>query len=173
MSDSYRVPRTVSLCVISFVVFGLATLMMLPALAQNQSGITPDRITEPLNPNVRVTLPNNVHPWAQAKYDQGAAPGTMETGRMMLVLKRSDVQENALKQYIADLHNPNSAYYRNWLTPTQFGSMYGISDADLNTVAGWLESEGFTVEKVPAARNFIIFSGNLAQIQQAFNTVIL
>jgi trimeric autotransporter adhesin len=172
MSDSYRVPRSMVLCLISFVVFGLTTLIMLPAIAQTQSDITPNRITEPLNPNVRVTLLNNVPPLAQAKYDQGAAPGTMETGRIMLVLKRSDVQENALKQTIADLQNPNSPNYRKWLTPTQFGSRYGISDTDLNTVTGWLESQGFTVEKVPAARTFIIFSGNLAQIQQAFNTVI-
>ncbi len=172
MSDSYRLPRSMALCLISYVVFGLATVVMFPTLAQTQSDITPNRITEPLNPNVRVTLLNNVNPLAQAKYDQGAAPGTMETGRIMLVLKRSDVQENALKQYIADLQNPNSPNYRKWLTPTQFGSRYGISDTDLNTVTGWLESQGFTVENVPAARTFIIFSGNLAQIQQAFNTVI-
>jgi trimeric autotransporter adhesin len=172
MSDSYRVPRSMVLCLISFVVFGLATLIMLPALAQTQADITANRITELLNPNVRVTLLNNVNPLAQAKYDQGAAPGTMETGRIMLVLKRSDVQENALKQYIADLQNPNSPNYRKWLTPTQIGSRYGISDTDLNAVTGWLESQGFTVEKVPAARTFIIFSGNMAQIQQAFNTVI-
>ncbi len=172
MSDSYRVPRSMVLCLASFVVFGLAYSIMFPALAQTQSDIPPNRITEPLNPNVRVTLLSNVNPLAQAKYDQGAAPGTMETGRIMLVLKRSGVQENALRQYIADLQNPNSPSYRKWLTPAQFGSRYGISDTDLTTVTGWLQSQGFKVEKVPAARTFIIFSGNLAQIQQAFNTVI-
>ena len=172
MSDSYRVTRSMVLCLASFVVFGLAYSIMFPALAQTQSDIPPNRITEPLNPNVRVTLLSNVNPLAQAKYDQGAAPGTMETGRIMLVLKRSGVQENALRQYIADLQNPNSPSYRKWLTPAQFGSRYGISDTDLTTVTGWLQSQGFKVENVPAARTFIIFSGNLAQIQQAFNTVI-
>jgi hypothetical protein len=121
MSDSHRVPCSVVLCLVSFVVFGFATLIMLPARAQTQSDITPNRITEPLNPNVRVTLLNNVNPLAQAKYDQGAAPATMETGRIMLLLKRSDVQENALKQYIADLQNPNSPIIASGSHPRSLG----------------------------------------------------
>ena len=109
---------------------------------------------------------------AKPQFDQGAAPGATATGRIMLVLKRSAAQENALKQYLGDLQNPNSPNYRKWSTPAQFGKQYGISDTDLTTVTGWLQSEGFKVEKVPQARNVIVFSGNFAQIQQAFHTSI-
>ena len=172
MSDSRRMPRSVVSCLTALVVLGLVALTTLPALAQAQSDVVPNRITQPINPDVRVTLQNRVLPLAQTRYDQGPAPGSMETGRIMLVLKRSDVQENALRQYLSDLQNPNSPNYRKWITPAQFGTLYGISDTDLTTVIAWLQSEGFTVEKVPEARNFIIFSGNLAQIQQAFNTTI-
>jgi len=173
MSGSHRMPRSVVSCLIASVVFGLVALMIVPALAQTtQPDVIPNRITQPINPDERVTLQNSVHPLAQARYDQGPAPGSLQTGRIMLVLKRSGVQENALKQYLADLQNPNSPNYRRWLTPVQFGAQYGISDTDLTTVTAWLQSEGFTVEKVPEARNFIIFSGNLAQIQQAFDTTI-
>jgi trimeric autotransporter adhesin len=155
----------------SVVLRGLCLLgLLLPwfrtATAQNA---TP-RITEAVDNGKRVTLTGNVHPLAQARYDQGAAPGSMATGRIMLVLQRSGAQETALKQYLGDLQNPNSPSYRNWLTPAQFGELYGISDTDLATVTAWLESQGFTVDKVPRARNVVIFSGNFAQIQQAFHT---
>jgi hypothetical protein len=134
--------------------------------------VVANRITQPINPDVRYTLQHNVHPLAQAKYDQGTAPGSMPTGRIMLVLKRSDAQEQALKQYLGDLQNPNSGNYRKWITPAQFGKLYGISDTDLTAVTAWLQSQGFTVDKIPQARNVIEFSGNVAQIQQAFNTSI-
>jgi Pro-kumamolisin, activation domain len=145
MSDSHRMPRSVVSCLTAFVVFGLVALTILPALAQTQADVIPNRIAELINPRVHVTLQNNVHPLAQAKYDQGAAPGSTETGRIMLILQRSDVQENALKQYLADLQNPNSPNYRKWLTPEQFGTPYGISDTDLATVRAMsrLDRAGF------------------------------
>ncbi len=173
MFDTQFTPRTIVSRLAAFVAAGLFAFTAFTAFAQTQpEAVIPNRITQVINPDVRVTLQHNVHPLAQAKFDQGIAPGSMATGRIMLVLKRSDTQEMALKQYLGDLQNPNSPNYRKWLTPTQFGQQYGISDTDLTTVTAWLQSEGFTVEKVPQARNVIIFSGNMAQIQQAFNTSI-
>lgn len=172
MSDSYSKPRPVSRLA-AFVTAGLFAFAAASALAQSQSAaVIPNRITQAINPDQRVTLQHNVAPLAQARYDQGAAPGSMATGRIMLVLKRSDMQEQALKQYIGDLQNPYSPNYRKWLTPAQIGAQYGISDTDLTTVTAWLQSQGFTVDKVPQARNVVIFNGNVAQIQQAFNTSI-
>lgn len=172
MSDTHRSPRTVSRLA-AFVAAGLFAFTA-SAFAQTQSEavIVPNRVTQAINPDQRVTLAHNVHPLAKAQFDQGAAPGSMSTGRIMLVLKRSDTQEQALKQYLGDLQNPNSPNYRKWLTPAEFGQRYGISDTDLTAVTAWLQSQGFTVDKIPAARNVVIFSGNVAQIQQAFHTSI-
>ena len=64
-----------------------------------------------------MTLHGYVHPLANAANDRGAAPDSMPLSRMHLVLKRSDTQESALKQYLADLHKPGSASYHQWLTP--------------------------------------------------------
>jgi len=172
MSDTNRSPRSVSRLA-ALAAAGLLAFTAFAASAQTQpEALIPNRITQAINPDQRVTLTHNVHPLAQAKYDQGAAPGSMATGRIMLVLKRSAAQEQALTQYLGDLQNPNSANYRKWLTPALFGQLYGISDTDLTTVTAWLQSQGFTIDKVPQARNGIIFSGNVAQIQQAFNTSI-
>lgn len=173
MSDSHCTPRTIVSPLAAFVAAGLFAFTAAGVSAQTQpEAVVPNRITQAINPDQRVTLAHNVHPLAQAKFDQGLAPASMPTGRIMLVLKPSDAQQQALKQYLGDLQDPNSPNYRKWLTPAQFGQRYGISDADLTTVTAWLQSQGFTVEKVPQARNFIIFSGNMAQIQQAFNTSI-
>jgi hypothetical protein len=173
MFDTQFTPRTIVSRLAAFVAAGLFSFTAFTALAQTQpEAAIPNRITQAINPEVRVTLQHNMHPLALAKYDQGAAPGSMATGRIMLVLKRSDMQNLALRQYLGDLQNPHSPNYRKWLTPEQFGRQYGISDTDLTTVTAWLQSQGFTVEQVPQARNVVIFSGNVAQIHQAFNTSI-
>lgn len=166
-------PRIIVSRLAALAAAGLFAFTAAAAFAQNDAQvIVPNRITQTVNQDVRVTLGHNVHPMAQARYDQGAAPGSMTTGRIMLVLKRSDTQETALRQYLGDLQNPNSANYRKWLTPPQMGKLYGISDTDMTTVTAWLQSNGFKIEKIPQARNVIEFSGNVAQIQQAFNTSI-
>ncbi len=173
MFSTISKPRTVVVRLAALAAAGLLAFSAASSQAQTApQAIVANRITQPINAEVRYTLQHNVHPLAQAKYDQGAAPGSMATGRIMLVLKRSDTQENALKQYLGDLQSPNSANYRKWITPVQFGKLYGISDTDLTAVTAWLQSQGFTVDQIPQARNVIEFSGNVAQIQQAFNTAI-
>lgn len=157
------------------IVAGLLTVSAPAAMAQNDAealAVPTVRITQPINSDQLVTLKGNVSPRVKAAADQGAVSASMQTGRIMLVLKPSAGQDMALKQYLGDLQNPNSANYHKWLTPAQYGQRYGISDTDLNTVTGWLQSQGFTVEQVPQGRNVIIFSGNVSQIQQAFHTSI-
>jgi len=78
----------------------------------------------------------------------------------------------ALNQYLADLQNRDSASYHKWLTPTQFGTAFGISDSDLAIIVRWLQSHGFAVDSVSPARNIVEFSGTFAQIQSAFHTSI-
>ena len=91
---------------------------------------------------------------------------------MFLLLKRSSEQDQALKQYLADLQNPASPSFHKWLSPAQYASSFGISENDLRVVTGWLKAKGFAVEKVPQARNVVAFSGSVGQIQNAFHTAI-
>lgn len=172
MFDTLFKPRTLVSRLAALAAAGLFAVTVSASAQIESQAVVANRITQVINPDNRVTLQHNVHPLAQARFDQGAASGSMATGRIMLVLKRSDAQEASLKQYLGDLQNPNSASYHKWLTPAQFGKLYGISDSDLTTVTAWLQSQGFTVDKVPQARNVVIFSGNVAQIQQAFHTSI-
>jgi hypothetical protein len=128
------------------------------------------RVTAPVSNDTLVTLKGNVHPMAQARYDQGAASTSLATGKMELLLRRSPAQEEALREYMGGLQNPHSASYRKWLTPTSYGASFGIAAQDLQTVETWLESEGFKIEGVPASGNMIQFSGTFGQVGQAFHT---
>ncbi len=141
-------------------------------LVAGQRSYAATRITAPVNDDHLATLRGNVHPLAQAQYDRGAAPASMQTGRIVLLLKGSQQQQDALRQYLGELQNPASPNYRHWLTPEQFGRLYGATDQDIATVTSWLEGKGFQVAKVAKARNAIQFSGNAAQIKAAFHTEI-
>jgi subtilase family serine protease len=161
--------RVRPLSVILLVVAGIS----LPVQSQTVGAYTPARrITAPIDETNLVALPGNVHPLAQARFDRGAAPASMATGRITLVLERSAAQQQALTQYLADVQNPSSPSFHKWLTPAQYGAAYGIGDSDLQTVESWLQAHGFKVEKVPQGRNAIQFSGTAGQIESAFHTSI-
>src|SRR6266567_508408 len=69
------------------------------ALAQTQPSA---RVTGAIDDRIRVTLKGNVHPLAQARYDQGPVPDSFLAKRMLLVLQRSPERETALQQFLQD-----------------------------------------------------------------------
>src|SRR3984957_8360502 len=154
--------------------FALVALFsyVIPIAAWTQTIPTPSRIVEPVNESVLVTLRGNTHPLAQPQFDQGAAPPNLPMARMLLVLKRSDAQEAALEALLDAQQDPNSSSYHQWLTPDQFGQQFGPSDQDMQTVAAWLQSHGFQVNRISRGRSAIEFSGTAAQVLDAFHAQI-
>src|SRR5262249_5197334 len=59
-----------------------------------------------------------------------------------------------------------------WLTPEEFGEMFGPSQADVDAVTQWLESQGMRVNAVARGRRFVEFSGTAEQMERAFHTEI-
>lgn len=92
--------------------------------------------------------------------------------RMLLVLRRSPEQHSALLKLLDDQQDKSSANYHKWLTPEQFGQQFGPADADIQAVTSWLHVHGFEVAPVGKGRTMIEFSGNAAQVQEAFHTAI-
>ena len=131
-----------------------------------------DRAAGPLDPGQRVALQGNVHPFARAEFDRGAAPAGQRMDRMILVLRPDAQQQAALEALIEAQQDPESPYYHRWLTPDEFGRSFGVSDNDLRTVERWLQSHGLAVEEIPASRTSIVFSGTAAQVEAAFHTPI-
>jgi hypothetical protein len=119
-----------------------------------------------------VTLQGNTHPLARPEFDQGAAPDSLPTERILLVLQRSPEQETALRKLLDEQQIKSSPNYHVWLTPEQFGEQFGPADADIQAVTGWLTSQGFQVNRVATGRTVIEFSGTAGAVRQAFRTEI-
>ncbi len=143
-------------------------LVVISAFAQ-QSSVS-SRITQPIDESKLTRLAGSVHPLAQARFDQGSAPGFMLTNRMLLVLSRSEEQEKSLRQFLDEQQTPGSPNYHKWLTPEEFGQMFGPADEDVQTVATWLLNQGFQVERISAGKTSIEFSGTAGQLRQTFHT---
>jgi hypothetical protein len=141
-------------------------------MAGAQTGNIPARITQPVNAANLVTLHGNIHPLARPQYDQGAAPDGEALERMLLVLQRSPQQEAALRNLLDEQQAKSSPNYHMWLTPEEFGQQFGPADADIQTLTGWLASQGFEVTQVAAGRTVIEFSGTAGELRQAFHTAI-
>lgn len=130
------------------------------------------RILTEVNEQVRVALHGNVHPLAQPQYDRGTVNDNLRVEHMILVLQRSPAQETALNSRIAQMHNPGSANFHQWLTAEGFGQCYGVADSDISKVTGWLQSHGFQIDSVAAGKMSIMFSGTAGQVRNTFRTEI-
>jgi len=169
------------------IVIFSAFLLAFPALrasAQSQSAPdsdaaqtaqtprVPARVTQAVDESNRITLRGNVHHLARPEFDRGAVSDSQPATHLALVLKRSDDQETALQQLLAQQQDKSSPNYHKWLTPQQFGAQFGPADSDIAAVTDWLTSRGFTNIKVSPGRTRVEFDGNIGQITSAFQTQI-
>jgi Pro-kumamolisin, activation domain/Bacterial Ig-like domain (group 3) len=140
--------------------------------AAAQSAAIPARITQAIDETQLVRLHGNVHPLARPEFDQGIVPDATPMNRMLLVLERSPEQQATLSKFMDEQLSKDSANFHKWLTPQEFGKLYGPADADIRTVTDWLTRQGFQNIKVGAGRTAIEFSGNVALVRHAFHTEI-
>src|SRR5271155_171688 len=153
-------------------VLAVLSVAVLSRSSAAQSTVAPSLITQPIDEGKLVVLRGNTHPLARAKYDQGAAPGSLAMDRMMLVLKTTSAQGAALENLLAQQQDRSSPNYHKWLTPQEFGAQFGASESDIQKITSWLQSHGFQIDNVANGRNVIQFSGNASQVQSAFHTTI-
>jgi len=129
-------------------------------------------ITSGIDETKLVTRWGNTRPEATALNDRGRLPDGFVLDHLLLQLQRSPEQEQALDNFIAQLHDRKSPLFHQWITPEEFGEKYGLGKEDLGMIKGWLESHGFTVNLVYPNNMLIDFSGTAGQIREAFHTEI-
>jgi hypothetical protein len=147
---------------------GLAVAMTSVA-ASAQDSATP-RLQGLVDEARRVVLPGNAPP--REAEDMGAVEDSFPAGRILLLLRRSSQQEAALQEFIQAAHSPGNPAYRQWLTPGEFGRLYGPADSDLAAVTAWLQGHGLTVNKVHEGRVAIEFTATAGQLRAAFHTEV-
>jgi subtilase family serine protease len=143
--------------------------------ASHATPVTPPavpQVTETINAAQRVTLAGNTNPLVARGTNLGTVASNYPMAHMQLLLQRSPEREQALGQFIEQLHDKSSPSFHQWLTAAQFGTLYGPLQQDIDTVTNWLKSNGFTVGTVYPSGLLIDFSGTAGQVQQAFDTEI-
>ena len=150
----------------------VVALLLASTLLHAQQASVSVRIVQPIDESRLTTLSGGVSFRAQAEFDRGQAPASTQMTFVRLVLSRSPQQEAALQKLMAEQLDRSSPNYHKWLTPEQFGKLYGPADSDIETLVTWLQSRGFTVQPVAPGGVSIAFSGSVSQIEAAFHTEI-
>ncbi|HEX8893110.1 MAG TPA: S53 family peptidase, partial [Terriglobales bacterium] len=130
------------------------------------------RIVRPIDNTSTVKLRGTLAPRARAELDRGPVAAAMPMENMSIVFSRTAAQQTGLNQLLAEQQDQNSANYHKWLTPEEFGDRFGLAEEDVKYVAGWLITEGFTVNEIARSRTWISFSGTAARVEAAFQTPI-
>jgi subtilase family serine protease len=133
---------------------------------------TLDRISGALTNGQTVALKGNVHRKAVQQFDQGPVDPAMRLGTITLMTLPTAAQVQALKQLLAQQQDRKSANYHKWITPEQYADRFGLSQNDMQQMASWLRSKGFSGVSTARGRNWISFTGTAAQVQSAFGTEI-
>ncbi len=129
------------------------------------------QITQSINPAQLSPMQTGVRPEATAANDLGAVANDFALNDMLLLLHRPDASEQALDAFMAEQTTPGSPNYHHWLTAEQVGE-FGPAQSDINTIVSWLQSQGFTINRVHADGMMIDFSGTAGQVRQAFHTEV-
>jgi subtilase family serine protease len=151
----------------------LVMLALLAALVFNGTSLpaqSANQVTQEVDPSQVQILPQHVPAWANKTNNAGSMPASLPMGQMTMVLARSQAQEAAFDKFLADQQNPASPDFHHWLTPEQIGERFGLSQQDVDSVTGWLQSQGLHVNWVAPSRIFIGFGGTVENTGRAFHT---
>jgi hypothetical protein len=151
--------------ILFFLPFAASLLAGPHVLAQ-----APDRIAQGFDPAQVQVLANHHPEWANPANDLGVVPANQPLENLTFVLARSDEQELAFDQLLADQLDPVSQDFHRWLTPQEIGQRFGISDNDISAITAWLQSQGLHVNWISQSRILISFGGTAADMGRAFQT---
>jgi Pro-kumamolisin, activation domain/Abnormal spindle-like microcephaly-assoc'd, ASPM-SPD-2-Hydin len=154
------------------VVLAIGGLWTLASSALGGATSATAQITAPVDDNDLVALAGNVRPEATAANDRGPVADSFPLDHLLLLLRRSPERERELKHLIDELEDPSSPNYHHWLTAREFGSRFGASPHDVETISGWLRAHRFKVNYVYPSAMLIDFSGDAGSVREAFHTEI-
>ncbi len=96
----------------------------------------------------------------------GRLPGN-QVLQLDLVLPLRDPA--GLKAFLADVYNPSSPNYRQFLTPTEFTARFGPTADDYDTVVRFAKTYGFEVVGGSRDGMLVQVKGSVSNIEAAFH----
>src|SRR5947209_2482574 len=152
--------------------FFLAASFGVHSAANAQVGLEARSVlTRAIDESRLISLGGNTRPEVNAANDRGPVADDMPLEHVLLQLRRSPDQDQALEQFIEELHDPNSPNFHKWLTAKEFGERCGVAKQDLDMVTTWLVSMSFAVNGVYPDLT-IDFSVTARAIREAVRTQI-
>ena len=120
-------------------------------------------------PAGRSKLNGNRPAWAKSAERTGDVPAGQQLD-VTVYLKWRNAAD--LDSFAAAVSNPRSAHYGQYLTPADCRARFSPSQADVDSVSSWLESQGLKVTGTPENRHWIDARGTAAEVSQAFGTTL-
>ena len=160
---------------------GLAALLLgLAAMAQFDGAARAgaraqgarDLITSEVDENRRVVLRGNTRPEARRENDRGRVPDDFPLEHMLLQLRRPAELQKEFDDYVESLSQGSSPNFHQWLSPTDVGDRYGLSDRDLRRIESWLRSHGIRVNFVYPNRVVMDISARARDLRDAMRVEI-
>jgi hypothetical protein len=110
----------------------------------------------------------DTHPaWATADKERGAVPASQQISTRVYLAGQDPAGLAAAARSVSD---PNSAGYRQYLTPAQIKARFGATPAQVAAVQKWLTDAGLKISSVQ--NDWIDAVGEPAALQRAFGTQI-
>ncbi len=123
--------------------------------------------TMPAGAQMRQTLPGHV-PVAAVAVSRAVAP-LPRTQKLQLAIGLPLRNQAQLDQLLADLGNPGSPRYRQYLTPAQFAARFAPSQADYQAVIQFAQAHGLQVTGTHPNRILLDVEGDTGTVETAFH----
>jgi hypothetical protein len=141
--------------VLFWVPFIMAVLFLTPARVAAASSLK--------------TLPGHVPAVVKRLMAKGILPAT---NRLNLALGLTLRDSKGLEDFLAQLYDPASPRYRQYLTPEQFASEFGPTESDYAAVRNFARQNNLTVTALHTNRLLLDVSGSVEDIQKAFHITL-
>ncbi len=115
----------------------------------------------------RVSVPTHVSQSVASDVDTGAVPSS-QMMTLTVRLRPDAARTAALEELLAEQMAPGSVAYRQWLSPAEFASRFGATDAQIANIAEWLEANGLSVVGVSPSKLRLTVTGSSAHVASAF-----
>ncbi len=122
--------------------------------------------------SARVMLHGHMRPGVATANDRGRVDASLQLQHVTLLLQPSAAQQAELSALIANQQDPSSAEFHQWLTPEQYADRFGLAQSNIDQITAWLGNQNLHVDSVGRGRTTITFSGNVRDVENAFQTEI-
>jgi subtilase family serine protease len=119
--------------------------------------------------STRVSFASAVPSWATKANATGSTPSKeIIEGEIFLKLHN----RNGAVALATAVSDPSSSSYRRYVTPQQWISAFSPSQQTFDAAVADIRAKGLTVTGSPASRQYVVFRGTVAAVDEAFSTTM-